>query len=51
VSDKALAYEMCDCTKCDRQKDCDYKGQYKRLPREFYIGALNLCPKIRNVRF
>lgn len=53
MTEKEKAWQMCDCENCEKEisEDCKYKGKYKRLPREFYIGALNLCPKIQNEHF
>ena len=40
----------CDCSSCERAEKCPYKNLYQRLPREYYKGALGLCPKLRLVQ-
>lgn len=40
----------CDCLACERAEKCKYKNKYQRLPREYYPGALSLCPKLNEVR-
>lgn len=51
ISTKETALQLCDCSKCDRADKCKYKGRFKRLPRELYIGAQSKCPKIKNEHF
>lgn len=40
--------EFCNCSKCERVKNCIYKDKYQRLPSKFYNGALGLCPKLKS---
>ena len=37
----------CDCNACEKSENCPYKNLYQRLPREYYPGALGLCPKLK----
>ena len=37
----------CDCKACEKSENCPYKNLYQRLPREYYPGALGLCPKLK----
>lgn len=50
AQERKLAREICNCSECEQKKNCKYKGKYYRFPRELMLGALGLCPKIRNMR-
>ena len=39
---------FCDCSNCENAPFCYFKDKYQRLPREFYPGALGLCPKLKS---
>lgn len=41
---------FCDCKACEYSKTCEHRGKYERLPREYYPGALSLCPKLKFVK-
>ena len=42
---------ICYCEKCEKKKECEFKGQFIRLPGELFKGGMGKCPKIRNLRF
>lgn len=37
----------CDCNWCEQSETCCHKNKYQRLPKEYYPGALSLCPKLQ----
>ncbi len=41
---------FCDCSSCEQVQKCPYKNLYVRLPREYYKGALGLCPKLKLIQ-
>lgn len=38
---------FCDCSACEISKNCPVKNQYRRLPPEYYPGALGMCLKLK----